>query len=420
VEGSASETGRSLARRLAFEVYAPWMLTQFGRGMLLPAVPLYLREAELSYTTVAVVVAATGLGAVLGGLPAGSVASRRGPELLFVMATVASALTAALLGVSDAVLALVAFRLVYGVGAAGLRVSVQLLVNQATPTRLRGRGMSMLGGSVRLAFFLGPLAGGVLVDLAGFTATFAVCGVATLLGLVPFLAIRRHRVVATGPTDAVAPVGGPWSALGEHRGLLMLAGVGAAAVMTVRSGRGVVVPLIGDELGLSATAIGALVAIGTGADLVLFPVAGWLMDRFGRLSSIVPAFSLLGLGMLVLGLSETATGAVVAGVIMGIGNGMSAGTMLTLGADLAPPDPGPFLAALGALQDAGVVAGPIVVGWLADSAGLGTSAVVLAAVMFAAVAWIVVVLGDTARPTRPWIVSRLEATQVEPAPTLDA
>jgi MFS family permease len=87
---------------------------------------------------------------------------------------------------------------------------------------------------------------------------------------------------------------------------------------------------------------------------------------------------------------------------------MSAGTMLTLGGDLAPADAGPFLAALGMMQDAGVVIGPIVVGWLADTAGLRASAVVLAVVMFAAVAYIVVVLGDTARPSRPWLVRRLE------------
>ena len=35
------------------------------------------------------------------------------------------------------------------------------------------------------------------------------------------------------------------------------------------------VPLIGDELGLGPTAVGALVTVGTAADLLLFPVAGY-------------------------------------------------------------------------------------------------------------------------------------------------
>ena len=411
LDGAPTDAGaRALARRLTFEVYIPWILAQLGRGMLVPVVPLYLRDAGLSYTRISVILAALGLGAVIGGLPTGAIAARVGPEWLFVGATVATAVTAALLGVSTAVLALVAFRLVYGAGAVGLRVSVQMLVNAATPVRLRGRGMSVLGGSVRLAFFVGPLLSGVLADTVGFTITFVVCGVMTLVGIVPFVAVRRA-------TDAESPrfvrpavaAGTLSSALRRHTGLLVLAGTGSALVMAGREGRNVIVPLIGDDLGLSNTAVGALVAIGTGADLLLFPIAGWLMDRFGRLFAIVPAFTLVGLGLLTLGFWYSTPGAIVAGVIMGVGNGMSAGTMLTLGGDLAPRDSGPFLAALGTLHDTGVVIGALVVGAFADTAGLATSAVVLAGIMFAAVLWMVVAIGDSAHPTRPWIVSRLES-----------
>lgn len=167
--------------------------------------------------------------------------------------------------------------------------------------------------------------------------------------------------------------------------------------MTVRSGRLVVVPLIGDQLGLSPTAVGALIAVGTGADLLLFPLAGHVMDRYGRLASMVPAFGLLGVGLFVLAAAETTSMVVVAGIIMGVGNGMSAGTMLTLASDLAPPEePGPFLAAMAAMQDSGRIAGPLAVGWFADAAGLGTSAFVLAVAMFVGISWIVFVIGETA------------------------
>jgi MFS family permease len=412
----AAASHRALARRLTVEVYVPWVLAQLGRGMLVPVLPLYLRDVGLSYTQVSVVVAALGLGAVLGGLPTGAIAARVGPEWLFVGATVVTAVTAALLGVSTAVLALVSFRLVYGAGAVGLRVAVQMLVNSATPVHRRGRGMSALGGSVRFAFFVGPLVGGVLADTIGFEATFVVCGVMSLVGIVPFVAARgTTEVRATRFERPTVAAGSLLAALRRHTGLLLLAGTGSALVMAAREGRNVIVPLIGDDLGLSGTAVGALVAIGTGADLLLFPVAGWLMDRFGRLAAIVPAFTLLGIGLLLLGTWYSTTGAIVAGVVMGIGNGMSAGTMLTLGGDLAPRNAGPFLAALGTMQDTGVVVGALVVGRFADTAGLATSAVVLAGIMFVAVLWMVVVVGDSAHPTRPWIVSRLESPTGSPA-----
>lgn len=405
MHGFPAETGRAVARRLALTVYVPWVLAMVGRGMLVPVIPLYLRDAGLSYTLVTAVLAATGLGAVLGGLPVGGIAQRFGPEWLFAVSTVVTAVMSTLIGVSTAVIALVSFNLAMGFGAVGLRIGVQMIVNASVPTQLRGRAMSLIGGGVRVAFFVGPIIGGVCVDQLGFSATFAVCGVITLLGLVPFLGSRRaqeRRFARPVPSAS-----GLMGALRRHRGLLLLAGVGTALVMTVRTGRNVVVPLIGDDLELSATAVGALVAIGTGADLLLFPVSGYLMDRFGRLAAIVPAFSLLAIGLFVLGAYPSVTGAVVAGVVMGLGNGMSAGTMLTLGGDLAPPDSGPFLAALGMTQDLGVVIGPIIVGWLADTAGLHASAIVLAVVMLVAIVWIVVVLGDTSHPKRPWLVKRL-------------
>ena len=170
-------------------------------------------------------------------------------------------------------------------------------------------------------------------------------------------------------------------------------------MMTVREGRFVVVPLIGDELGLSPTEIGAVVTVSTGADALLFPVAGWLMDRFGRLYAIVPSVALIATGLVLVGLAESAGMVVAGGAVIGIGNGMSAGTMLTLGSDLAPADaPGPFLAGIGAIQDGGRILGPLIVGAVAATADLGAAALALAAICGVIVAWLVVVIGETTPP----------------------
>jgi MFS family permease len=120
------------------------------------------------------------------------------------------------------------------------------------------------------------------------------------------------------------------------------------------------------------------------------------MDRFGRLFAIVPSFSLMAVGLLLIGLADTTTGVVVGTIVTGVGNGMSAGTMLTYGSDLAPADdPGPFLAGLNVMTYTGRVVGPLLVGWFADAVGLGTSAVALSVVLAVGVAWIVVIVGET-------------------------
>lgn len=113
---------------------------------------------------------------------------------------------------------------------------------------------------------------------------------------------------------------------------------------------------------------------------------------------MVPAFSLRAVGLALLGLANSVAQAVVAGIVIGVGNAMSSGTMLTLSTDLAPPEePGPFIAGFQTLSAAGSFSGPLLVGWVADVYGLGTAAVALAVTLAAGVVWIALVIGMTGK-----------------------
>ncbi len=377
---------------LTLPVYLPWLASGIGTGVLLPVLPLYLRDHGLSFSAISVVLAAASMGSVLGGIPAGALAHRRGEDLLLVLSIVLMAVTASFLGLTTAVTALVAFRLLYGVGLIGFHQSRQTYITRRVDPRVRGRIMSLVGGTFRLSVVIGPLLGGLVVELAGFEAAFVVSGVLTASGL---LALAAHRRSAQDPMPDVA-TGSTWSGIRRHLKRLLITGFGPMLVMAARDGRHVVVPLIGDSLGLSPFAVGALVAVGTSADVLLFPVAGYVMDRFGRLRAMVPAFSLLAIGLLLLGTAHTATMAVIAGIVMGVGNGMSAGSLLTLGSDLAPDDAtAPFIAGFNLMANIGRVVGVLIVGWSADAIGLGRSAVALAVVLGAGVLWLVTMVGET-------------------------
>jgi len=403
---TAPDTGRSTLletlRGLVIPVYLPWMTGGLGVAMLIPVLPIYLKDSGLSFTLVSVVLAATGFGAMLGGLPTGALLARIGENRVMVISLVLMGGATAALGVTTAVVGLTVLRFVHGAGSVGLRLSRQTFVTRKVRADVRGRSLALMGGSARLATLVGPAVGGVLADQAGYRWTFAISGIITLVGLVPVLARGIDDGVDTNETVMVTvdandePELGLVAALRKHRRALVIGGLGPALVMSVRQGRLIILPLIGNELDLSNTSIGILVAVGTGADLLLFPVAGHLMDRYGRLSAIVPAFSLIGIGLLMLASAESTAMVTVAGAVMGIGNGMSAGTMLTLGSDLAPEDsPGQFLSALASVQNLGRIIGPLIVGWFADVVGLRASAVALAVVMFAAITWIVVLIGET-------------------------
>ena len=79
------------------------------------------------------------------------------------------------------------------------------------------------------------------------------------------------------------------------------------------------------------------------------------MDRFGRLWAALPAMLLMGLGFLALAfthdLDSSAMWFAMFAAVLGVGNGLSSGILLTLGADVAPrTDPAPFRPLSGCCQ----------------------------------------------------------------------
>lgn len=390
---TASEHGiTTTLRRLVIPVYLPMGAGALGIGMLVPALPLYLREEGLSFSVVSVVLGAAGLGSMFGGFPSGSILARFNEQILLAIALVAMSVSTILLGMTTAVVALVTFRFVYGMGSIGLRLSRQTFIGNTVPPRLRGRAMALVGGSFRISLLVGPLLGGFLVDSVGFRTTFLICGLLNVVGLFGS-ASRRRTETSDGP--GVMPLSLP-RALWQHRSILIKGGFAPALAVAVRDGRYVIIPLFALELGLSPSGVGALVALGNAADFLLFPIAGFLMDRYGRLHAIVPSFSLITVGLVILSTANSALVVGIAGIVMGIGNGIGSGTMLTLATDLAPQEArGQVLSGLAILQDFGTLLGPLIVGITADAAGLGTSALALAGVMVVAILRFVFIVGET-------------------------
>ena len=387
---------RDILRRLVLPVYLPVVANTLALGMLVPVLPLYLSEEGLSLGQTSVVLAGIGIGAAAGALPAGSLLARFDERTVVVWALLLTAASTAAVGLTTSVVALLALRITTGAANGAMRLSRQTYVTRRVEDGMRGRAMSLIGGSFRIGLLVGPLLGGVLVDAFGFATCFAAAGVLRLIGLPPTL---RASDPPLRDAAIARTTGGLIEGVRRHWRLLLVAGVVPMLMMTVREGRFVVVPLIGDELGLSPTEIGAVVTVSTGADALLFPVAGWLMDRFGRLYAIVPSVALIATGLVLVGLAESAGMVVAGGAVIGIGNGMSAGTMLTLGSDLAPSDaPGPFLAGIGAIQDGGRILGPLIVGAVAAVGDLGAAALALAGICGAIVAWLVLVIGETTPP----------------------
>ena len=139
--------------------------------------------------------------------------------------------------------------------------------------------------------------------------------------------------------------------------------------MLTREGWRVLIPLYAaDVLQLDIQTIGLVMGFGAGFDLLFFPISGFLMDRFGRKWAIVPSFIIQGTCIALILLANHVIALGIISALIGLGNGLSSGTMMTTGADLAPPDMrGEFLSMWHFIGDVGGVSGPMIVGAVAQA-----------------------------------------------------
>jgi MFS family permease len=166
-----------------------------------------------------------------------------------------------------------------------------------------------------------------------------------------------------------------------QRKVLTTAGLGQMFAQMIRAGRQIVVPLFAsDVLGLAPGAIGTIISISGFLDMAMFYPAGLVMDRFGRKFAVVPCFLVQGIGMGLIPLTSTFTGLLLATCLLGLGNGIGSGSMMTLGADLAPKGSvGAFLGVWRLIGDGGGTGAPLCVGAVADLLGLSAATLVTAA-----------------------------------------
>ncbi|MBO1752201.1 MFS transporter [Actinotalea sp. BY-33] len=354
-------------RTLALGVFLPVVVFETGLGAILPVVALTAVDLGADVATAGVVVALLAVGQILGDVPAGAIAARFGDRRAMLGASIAAvvALTAAALAPSVVVLGLSLLAL--GAINAVFMLARHSYLTETTPVMRRARMLSTLGGLQRVGTFIGPFVGAGVIHLSGLRGVYWLAVgtsvvTAVIVALVPDVDHRR-------PAGPRVPT---WHVLRDHRQVLWTLGLGVLMVGAVRGSRQIVLPLWSEHLGLAPATTSIVFGIAGAVDMLLFYPAGRLMDRRGRLWTAIPSMLVLGAGFVALPFTTGFGSITVVAMVIGLGNGMGAGILMTLGADVAPPTSrAQFLGLWRLCQDAGGAAGPLLV---AGGAALGSLA----------------------------------------------
>ena len=335
-------------RRLAMPIYGPTILISVGMGAVMPLVALSALDLGASITQAAIIVGLIGFGQLVGDLPAGALAQRFGEKRVLLAACVieaAALITASRTG-SLPVLAAAVFTI--GLASAVFGLARHAYLSEAVAPGFRARAMSTLGGTFRIGGFIGPFVGAFLIEQYSFGATYAFAAGTSLAGGLLSLALPDLPAARTATVPERRSM---WSVLAEHRKVLATLGAGVLLIMIARASRQAIIPLWAEHQGLDATATSIIFGVAAGVDMLLFYPGGAIMDRFGRMWVALPAMIVMGAGFLLLPLSGTAVAIGLVASFMGLGNGISSGIVLTLGADVPRTrDDGQFARRLAAVR----------------------------------------------------------------------
>ncbi|MBI4219162.1 MAG: MFS transporter, partial [Chloroflexi bacterium] len=320
-------------RSLIWTVYLPSFMLSIGTGLLVPIVPLFARDLGASVGLAAFAVGVRELGTVLFDLPVGTVVARFGRRNTMIAGTAAIVVLSVLTGLSTSIGQFIAWRFLMGGAMALWSISRHAYIADTVPVHHRGKALSLFGGMGRLGSLIGPIIGGYLGERLGFGAPFFVQSGFALVTLGLVVTLMRdvaEKRAARATHNVYARIG---RTVAEHRRDFATAGIAAMTLQLVRNARQVIIPLWGAEVGLGPSEIGLAISIAAAVDMTLFYPAGLLMDRFGRKSAMIPSLLIISCALAVLPLTHSFTWLTAVAVLAGIGNGLSSGVVLTLGAD---------------------------------------------------------------------------------------
>jgi MFS family permease len=278
------------------------------------AAPLWALKNGYSALAAGLLVALFAASSVLLALPAGRYADRAGLKKPFVQC-VCVAVGAALLAVAFPYFwVLCISALLLGGATSSAVIALQRHVGRIShgPLALK-QAFSWLSIGPALANFVGPFLAGVLIDLAGFRAAFALCALLPLIGWALVRMVDEAPIVVAASDDAKPRRA--WDLLRDEgfRRLLIVNWLLSACW----DAHAFLVPVIGHERDYSASVIGTILgafAIAAAAIRVLLPV---LAHSLREWAVITVAMVLTAMLMVVYPLMPTALSMGVVSVFLG-------------------------------------------------------------------------------------------------------
>jgi DHA1 family multidrug resistance protein-like MFS transporter len=340
-----------------------------GNGLIVPILPLYGESFSSSSLLVGMLITIFGVARLAANYPTGLSYNRFGPAALMVFGNLLLTVGAVGAALAASLELLLFCRAMQGLGSGIFLTAMGIVIARQSRAGTRGRLMARYQTAIFVGAGLGPVAGGLIAEHFGIAAPFWFYAAVSAFAMV---------VSATVTTQEPEPL--------PHRLNLRAQFSAATANPILRANLAVafangfvrtaalwqLIPLIAAaRFGMGFDQVGLAVTITSLANVLILPLSGNLVDRFGwrylpPIASVGYAVSLL---LIAGGTAEPMfwSGVVLAGVFGGL-IGPASSTALI---ELTQPALLPSASGLQrTFNDLGFVLGPVTMGMLADGFGI--------------------------------------------------
>jgi MFS family permease len=356
-------------------LYFPAFVFALGYSIATPAIPVLAKSFDTGFGVASLVIVVHALGGLFAAVPTGFLVDRAGRRPILFIGPVLMAASSWLTALAHSFPELLAYRFIGGAAMEMWRQARLAIIADVGKRRQRGRQMSGMAGIEGAGRLLGPALGGFLAAWS-IRVPFMVHGGLALLAIVPSFFLVRESAPSTNTTggrraedslDTRALLTLMLDA--RYRGFL-------CAQLFASMTRGV---LWGGTLLLYATfaydvgpkGLGGLATTSTIVGIPITLSCGYLMDRFGRKTTMVPGFVFISIGLWFLASSAAWHWSLpffIAGFLwIHCGQAITAGSMQVLGSDLAPASArGRFFGFWRLIGEIGGLISPALFGLVAD------------------------------------------------------
>lgn len=327
-----------------------------GFYLLLPTLPLFIRELGSSESQVGLAIGIFTLSAVVFRPIVGGLLDRYGRRPFIVWGLLFFTVAIYLYDWIGSILVLMVLRVVHGMSWAFSTTAVGTAITDIIPPARRGEGMGWFGMAMTVAMAIGPMLGIWVVQNHSFHSLFLFAAVLSLAAL----------LLAFGTKIPFQPKATQGRIEFFERSVLSVT-TAIFFLAVAYGGITTFLPLFAETIKVNSGTFFLVYAV---ALTVIRPIAGKLSDRHGEAVVILPSLLITGTALLVLSLSNGLAGVIVSAVLYGIGFGSAQPALQAATLRLAHPDRrGVANASFFTAFDLGIGLGSIILGWVSQYAG---------------------------------------------------